>query len=437
MKEKKNPIVIAIIILMIMLITIIYLYINPIETNIKVNNLASSDTVEAEATIKTIENTLSSSGQISSGLNEKIYLHASYYFEEILVDENIYVKEGTNIIKYTNGTYLTAPYDCVIVSSEIPLEDEICTTSHYIEIKSIETLCMNLSVSEADINKINIGDIVNITMSASNEKIEGYITSISEIGTYSSSGSYFAVVVSFENNGNLKIGMSATCEIVIEKAENVITVPIEAIQTLDNGEYVVVVNSDGSTMSTKVETGISNDAYIEIKSGISEGTRVQLSEVSNSSNSFNVNSGRMNMKEFNKGFEKYDVILTPTASNVAFDLGSKINNPLEMYLSDLCTVPVNIAGLPAISIPCGLNEKEKSKRAENYFCSYYKLKLLRDKKKTDFSICLFWLGWVDSNYRNARVKVWCLTAWLQPNIKYSGVEDGTRTHGLQCHKLTR
>lgn len=301
MKEKKNPIVIAIIILIIMLITIIYLYINPIETNIKVNNLASSDTVEAEATIKTIENTLSSSGQISSGLNEKIYLHASYYFEEILVDENIYVKEGTNIIKYTNGTYLTAPYDCVIVSSEIPLEDEICTTSHYIEIKSIETLCMNLSVSEADINKINIGDIVNITMSASNEKIEGYITSISEIGTYSSSGSYFAVVVSFENNGNLKIGMSATCEIVIEKAENVITVPIEAIQTLDNGEYVVVVNSDGSTMSTKVETGISNDAYIEIKSGISEGTRVQLSEVSNSSNSFNVNSGRMNMKEFNKG----------------------------------------------------------------------------------------------------------------------------------------
>lgn len=61
--------------------------------------------------------------------------------------------------------------------------------------------------------------------------------------------------------------------------------------------------------------------------------------------------------EFKQNFEKYDVILTPTASNVAFDLGSKINNPLEMYLSDLCTVPVNIAGLPAISIPCGLNKE--------------------------------------------------------------------------------
>jgi len=60
-------------------------------------------------------------------------------------------------------------------------------------------------------------------------------------------------------------------------------------------------------------------------------------------------------KEFARNFEKYDVILTPTAANVAFDIGSKINNPLEMYLSDLCTVPVNIAGLPGISIPCGVN----------------------------------------------------------------------------------
>ena len=61
--------------------------------------------------------------------------------------------------------------------------------------------------------------------------------------------------------------------------------------------------------------------------------------------------------EFKRNFEKYDIILTPTASNVAFDIGSKINNPLEMYLSDLCTVPVNIAGLPGISVPCGLNKE--------------------------------------------------------------------------------
>ena len=59
--------------------------------------------------------------------------------------------------------------------------------------------------------------------------------------------------------------------------------------------------------------------------------------------------------QFNKAFENYDVILTPTSPIVSFDLGSKTDNPLEMYLADICTVSINIAGLPAISIPCGVN----------------------------------------------------------------------------------
>ncbi len=63
------------------------------------------------------------------------------------------------------------------------------------------------------------------------------------------------------------------------------------------------------------------------------------------------------MNEFNKAFEKYDVILTPTAPTAAFDIGSKSNNPLEMYLADICTVSVNIAGLPGISIPVGVNRE--------------------------------------------------------------------------------
>lgn len=59
--------------------------------------------------------------------------------------------------------------------------------------------------------------------------------------------------------------------------------------------------------------------------------------------------------EYSKAFEKYDVILTPTSPTVAYEIGTKSSNPMEMYLSDICTVPVNIAGVPAISIPCGVD----------------------------------------------------------------------------------
>ena len=62
-------------------------------------------------------------------------------------------------------------------------------------------------------------------------------------------------------------------------------------------------------------------------------------------------------KDFDKAFKKADILLTPTCPTTAFLKGDFINDPLSMYLSDLLTVPVNLAGLPAISIPCGFDKK--------------------------------------------------------------------------------
>ena len=101
-------------------------------------------------------------------------------------------------------------------------------------------------------------------------------------------------------------------------------------------------------------------------------------------------------KEFDKAFEKYDVLLTPTSPTVAFEIGTKSENPLEMYLADICTVSVNIAGLPGISVPCGVNgenmpigmqlignkfEEEKILNAAYAFEQEYKF---RDKYKPVF-----------------------------------------------------
>jgi aspartyl-tRNA(Asn)/glutamyl-tRNA(Gln) amidotransferase subunit A len=58
-------------------------------------------------------------------------------------------------------------------------------------------------------------------------------------------------------------------------------------------------------------------------------------------------------REFDRTFEKYDALVTPTSPIVPFKLGEKLEDPMQMYLSDICTLPVNIAGIPAISIPAG------------------------------------------------------------------------------------
>jgi aspartyl-tRNA(Asn)/glutamyl-tRNA(Gln) amidotransferase subunit A len=55
-------------------------------------------------------------------------------------------------------------------------------------------------------------------------------------------------------------------------------------------------------------------------------------------------------------FERYDVLVSPTSPTVAFPLGARTADPLAMYLADVLTIPSNMAGLPGLSIPCGLSE---------------------------------------------------------------------------------
>ena len=62
--------------------------------------------------------------------------------------------------------------------------------------------------------------------------------------------------------------------------------------------------------------------------------------------------------DFNEAFKDVDVILAPTAPTAAFKIGELIDNPLQMYLQDICTVPLNLAGLPGISVPCGFTSNK-------------------------------------------------------------------------------
>ncbi|HEY5038932.1 MAG TPA: Asp-tRNA(Asn)/Glu-tRNA(Gln) amidotransferase subunit GatA [bacterium] len=67
---------------------------------------------------------------------------------------------------------------------------------------------------------------------------------------------------------------------------------------------------------------------------------------------------RLIKQDYDKAFEKVDIIATPTAPNPAFKFGEKTDNPLTMYLEDIFTISINIAGLPGLSLPCGLSKTD-------------------------------------------------------------------------------
>jgi len=61
-------------------------------------------------------------------------------------------------------------------------------------------------------------------------------------------------------------------------------------------------------------------------------------------------------REFDEVFKRYDALITPTSPTVPFKIGEKTDDPLKMYLSDICTLPINIAGIPGLSIPAGFSD---------------------------------------------------------------------------------
>jgi aspartyl-tRNA(Asn)/glutamyl-tRNA(Gln) amidotransferase subunit A len=63
-------------------------------------------------------------------------------------------------------------------------------------------------------------------------------------------------------------------------------------------------------------------------------------------------------KDFNNAFKKCDCLVSPTMPITAFKLGELINDPIQMYTTDILTCPVNLVGLPAISLPCGFDNNE-------------------------------------------------------------------------------
>lgn len=229
----------------------------------------------AEVSNQTITTTLTAPGEVQSANIEKIVLNTNYYFLTMCAEKEEYVKKGANLLKYTNGTYITAPYDCVIMEYSVPNAKNICTSDNYISIASVEDLYMDINIGEDKIDKISSGQEVEIVVNYDESKVyTGTISKINAIGTHTSGGTNFAAIASLKNDGNLKLGMSATCTITIDKKENLPCLPIEAIEIENNKKYVNLINENGSQSKVEIETGASNANYVEIKSGLSLGDNV-------------------------------------------------------------------------------------------------------------------------------------------------------------------
>lgn len=300
MKKIKKIIIVIILITIISTLTFFIGKQIGLNTDVSISNTTIE---EQKVSKRTITKTLAASGEIETASTEKLSIDTTKYFETMCVEDDDTVKMGENILKYSNGTYLTAPYDLVISSSSLPDTGKKATSSNYIEVETLNSLKTQLTINETEIANISKDQEVKITLSADTSKTYvGTITKIDSVGNYSSSGTIFSAIVSFENDGNAKLGMSVSCTININELTDVLTIPITAVQTTNNKKYVIVVEN-GETKEVEIQTGLSDDEYVEVVSGLEEGQIVQVVTTTKQNTIRNSGNSSSNSKQGSSGMQ--------------------------------------------------------------------------------------------------------------------------------------
>ena len=134
-------------------------------------------------------------------------------------------------------------------------------------------------------------------------------------------------------------------EYLIERRENVYEVVIGLevhAQVTSNSK---LFSSSSTTFGAEVQRRIMIGTYV-LSSGYYDAYYLKAQKVR-----------KLIKNDFDEAYKKVDAILTPSTPSAAFKIGEKTNDPVSMYLNDIFTVPVNLAGLPAISIPAGVDAK--------------------------------------------------------------------------------
>lgn len=183
-------------------------------------------------------------------------------------------------------------------------------------------------------------------------------------------------VISELNGEGMQPEVQASLKQAIETFKSlgatVTEVPIPSIGKAVAAYYIVataeassnLARFDGVRFGLRVEGNDINSTYCKTRGqgfGPEVKRRIMLGTFSLSSGYYDAYYGKAQKarkvlsQEFQKAFSQVDVLICPTAPSTAFKLGEKSNDPVSMYLSDISTIPVNLVGIPAISIPCGFD----------------------------------------------------------------------------------
>lgn len=248
-------------------------------------------------------------------------------FKDSLESANDSVTNAENKLTSTQDSIsdytITAPISGTVITKNSKVGDKITKgssgTTTMAVIYDLSAMTLSMSVDELDVAKVKVGQSVEITADAvEGETFTGTVTNVSLESSYSNGVTNYPVTVTLDETGSLLPGMNVDARIILDSSENAVCVPVGALQRGNRVYVKQSTNSEAASdggetgnggsagsgslnqgnvpdgfVAVQVETGIINDDYVEILSGISEGDEVYVSENSGTTTTIQWNGGGM------------------------------------------------------------------------------------------------------------------------------------------------
>ncbi|WP_419955603.1 efflux RND transporter periplasmic adaptor subunit [Neobacillus niacini] len=270
-----------------------------------------NQTLTAAAEVGNVEVNVSGTGNISVMNEEMIMAEDNATIEEVLVAVGDTVAAGAELITFTDDDIdpIVAPFAGEITVLNVEDEMNVQTKEELVQVTDYTNLEMVVNVDELDISKIQVGQTASIDVNAlPDQKFTGTIKSVSKEANEDSSSTVakYGVKITINDPVGIKVGMTAEATITTSKKENVVTVPVAALQKQNDSYYVLIPSQDQtqaisdneesseeSTIKTTqqpVEIGLKNSITVEIVSGLTAGDEVVLPSLNTENSTQNRNA---------------------------------------------------------------------------------------------------------------------------------------------------
>lgn len=219
--------------------------------------------------------------------------------EDALLDYQTAVSSYEGVQSNVNDTIIVSPMDGVVIGEPktvgTMVTAGVTSPTVIMTVADMSTKQINAKVDETDIGKVKVGQKATFTVDAyTGETFTATVSNISQTdvsSTWSSSTStttviYYSVTLDIDDPENLlKPAMTARVNINIAEKNDVLMIPLSALKTNNDGQYVVVVTPDGKTENRSVTVGLYSDDKVEIIDGLSEGDKLSISYTKSTSSS--------------------------------------------------------------------------------------------------------------------------------------------------------